>query len=175
MTHVSVGNHVTRRTPLSQLYWFTTYNTDRAGNAADGRPAPANPEEAKADALASVAGWGGGVEAAIERTDVADITRNRIADRCGMALDCLARQGLFVRLALTGDVEQENLWAHCARSMTVGQRPPNSFPSCQLEASWQSVHAAPCSCHFCDMRGSAYAGELCLGGRCRGPRWGQAA
>ncbi len=32
----------------SQLYWFTTYNTDRAGNAADGRPAPANPKEAKA-------------------------------------------------------------------------------------------------------------------------------
>jgi hypothetical protein len=67
---------------LSQVYWFTTFNTDRDGNASDGRPAPASPDEAKADALASVAGWGGGVEAAIERTAVEDVTRNRIADRC---------------------------------------------------------------------------------------------
>ena len=66
---------------LPQLYWFTTYNTDREGNAADGRPAPGTPAEAKADALASVAGWIGGVEAAIQRTDEADITRNRVADR----------------------------------------------------------------------------------------------
>ena len=82
-SHTKSGS-LTRLGPaITQLYWFTTYNTDRDGNAADGRPAPSTPEEAKADALASVTGWGGGVEAAIERTDVADITRNRIADRWG--------------------------------------------------------------------------------------------
>ena len=84
LLHGALCDHVAVCLPVVQLYWFTTYNTDRAGNAADGRPAPASPEEAKADALAGVAGWGGGVEAAIERTDVADITRNRIADRCGL-------------------------------------------------------------------------------------------
>ncbi len=92
--HVPVGNRPQPTRPLAQLYWFTTYNTDRAGNASDGRPAPASPDEAKADALASVAGWGGGVEAAIERTDVADITRNRIADRCGLAEEHIANHSI---------------------------------------------------------------------------------
>lgn len=56
-----------------------TRNKHRAQDA----PRPPFPEACAEEALSLVAGWGGGIEAAIRNTTPQAISRSRVRDRCG--------------------------------------------------------------------------------------------